>query len=124
MEESRDPRIQIYANLDNVQNDIEKAAKDRIDEIKNEAKEEKKSVKDGVKDLKQTAKDSYKEYKDFKKDSGDPLADEKISTAKEATRVVQKGIDHDHEQTKNQIDYHAEERINSIKNMLDDSDKR
>ena len=121
MDNKNDPRILIYSNLDNVQKDLEDTAKDRISEIKNEAKEQKDSLKSGVKDLKQEAKDSYNEYKEYKKDSGDPLASEKISTAKEAHKVVEKGIENDYQQTVDQIDREAEHRINSINNMLDDS---
>jgi len=123
MENSKDPRIQIYTNLDNVQDDIEKAADERKREIKQEAKDQIDSMKDGVKDLKQEAKDSFKSYKEYKKDSDDPVADEKISTAKEATKVVQKNIENDYEETKKKIEDEADMRINSIDNMLDDSDK-
>jgi len=119
MEEQRDPRIQIYANLDHVQSDLEKAADERKKEIKQEAKDQISSLKDGVKDLKGEAKDSYKDYKDMKKESDDPLAKEKISTAKEASKVVEKGIEQDYEETKAKIERDAEHRINSIDNMLD-----
>ncbi|MDU1904341.1 MAG: hypothetical protein E6772_06100 [Dysgonomonas sp.] len=123
MEENRDPRIQIYANLDNVQNEIEKAAKDRKSEIKQEAKDQINSLKDEVKDLKDEAKESFKNYKEMKKDSDDPLAKEKISTAKEASKVIEKGIDNDYEQTKNRIEKEAEFRLNSIDNMLEENDE-
>lgn len=121
MENNNDPRVHIYANLDNVQDDLEKAAKERKDEIKQEAKDEINSLKDGVRDLKNEAKDSYKDYKDMKNDSDDPLAKEKISTAKEASKVVEKGIEHDYNQTKAQIEEEADRRINSIDQMLDNS---
>lgn len=120
MNESRDPRILIYSNLDNVQKDIEQAAQERKNEIKGEMKDQKKSLKDGVKDLKQEVKDNFKEYKEYKKESGDPLADQKISTAKEASKVVEKGIDHDHKTSLDRIDREAEHRMNSIDNMLKD----
>jgi len=123
MNEKRDPRILIYSNLDNVQKDIEDAAKDRRDEIKNEIKDQKKSLKDGVKDLKQEVKDNFNDYREYKKNSGDPLADQKISTAKEASKVIEKGIDNDHQASLDRIDREAEHRLNSIDNMLQDPEK-
>jgi len=122
MENSQDPRIQIHANLDDVQKEIEKAAEDRKDEIKQEMKDHKSTLKDEVKDLKQEAKDSYKEYKEYKKDSEDPVADEKIATAKQASKVVTKSIDLDYQDTKDQIDMEAEDRMKSIDRMFDNSD--
>ena len=121
MENSRDPRIQIHADLNDVQKDIEKAAEDRKDEIKQEMKDHKKTLKDEAKDLKQEAKDNYKDYKEYKKDSNDPVTDEKIATAKKASKVVTKSIDLDYQDTKDQIDMEADERIESIDRMFDDS---
>lgn len=122
MEDKRDPRFQIHADLDQVQKDIEKAADDRKSEIKQEIKDQKKSLKEEAKDLKQEAKDSYKEYKDYKKESDDPLADEKIATAKKASKVVTKGIDIDYNDSKDMLDKEAERRMESIDMMLSDSD--
>jgi len=124
MENNNDPRIQIYANLDNVQDEIEKSAKDRKDEIKQAAKDHIDDIKDGMKNLKQEAKDSFEDYKQKKKDSDDPLAKEKIATAKEATKVVHKNIENDYEETKDKIEREAEHRINSIDNMLNDSEMK
>lgn len=121
MENSRDPRIQIHADLNEVQKEIEKAAEDRKDEIKQEMKDHKKTLKDEAKDLKQEAKDNYKDYKEYKKDSNDPVADEKIATAKKASKVVTKSIDLDYQDTKDQIDMEADERMESIDRMFDDS---
>lgn len=123
MDESRDPRIQIYANLDDVQKEIEQAAKERKDEIRSEAKEYQKSVRAEMKDLIKETKDCFRQYQDYKKSTDDPIASEKISTAKEASKVVEKGIKNDYEETKDRIDREAEHRINSIDNMFGDSQK-
>jgi len=123
MELNQDPRIQIDANLDDVQKDIENAAKERKDEIKNQADEDMKSVKNEMKDLKQEAKDSYKEYKERMKDSDDPYSKEKISAAKEAHKIINKDIEADYQQTKDQIEKDVDYRVNSIDNMFDDSKK-
>lgn len=123
MEDKRDPRFQIHADLDQVQKDIEKAADDRKSEIKQEIKDQKKSLKEEAKDLKQEAKDNYKEYKDYKKESEDPLADEKIATAKKASKVVTKGIDLDYNDSKDMLEKEAEKRMESIDMMLSDSDE-
>jgi len=120
MDERRDPRILIYSNLDNVQKDIEQAAKDRKDEIRSQMEQEKKSLKDGVKDLKQEAKDSYKEYKEYKKDSNDPAAGHKISAAKDVSKAIEKGIENDYQDTVDRMERDAEHRMNSIDNMLKD----
>jgi len=121
METNKDPRLQIYANLDNVQDDIEKAAKERKDEIRDEAQRQIDSLKQGVDDLKQEAKNSFEHYKGRKKDSDDPIADEKISIAKEASKVVEKNIEDDYRQTKDQIEEDVDRRLKSIDNMLEDS---
>ena len=121
MDNSKDPRVQIHADLNEVQKEIEKAAEDRKDEIKQEIKDHKKTLKEEAKDLKQEAKDDYMDYKEYKKDSNDPVADEKIATAKKASKVVTKSIDIDYQDTKDQIDAEAEDRIESIDRMFDDS---
>jgi len=123
MDSKQDPRIQIYANLDDVQKDIEQAAKDRKDQIKSQAKDDKKAIKDERKDLQQGVKDDYKEYKDKIKDRDDPYSKEKSNIAKEAHNIMKKDIEADYNETIDRIDMDADERINSIDNMLaDDKD--
>ncbi|MCD7900324.1 MAG: hypothetical protein LUH22_10765 [Bacteroides sp.] len=122
MEESKDPRIQIHANLEDVQKEIEQAAKDRKSEIDEEMKDQKKALKNEMKDLKDEAKSGYEEYKTYKKDSEDPAASEKVSTAKEASKVIKKNIEVDYEESKEQLDRDADMRKESIDRMLDDSD--
>lgn len=123
MEKNHDPRFHIHANLDEVQQDIEKAAKDRKSEIKDEIKDQKKSLKDEMKDLKSEADDSYKDYKNYKDDSDDPVASEKISTAKEASKVIKKSIELDYEDSIDMVDREGDKRMDSIDRMLDDSDE-
>ncbi len=123
MEKNHDPRFHIYANLDEVQQEIEKAAKDRKSEIKDEIRDQKKSLKDEMKDLKSEADDSYKDYKNYKDDSDDPVASEKISTAKEASKVIKKSIELDYEDSIDMVDREGDRRMDSIDRMLDDSDE-
>jgi len=123
MEKNHDPRFHIHANLDEVQQEIEKAAKDRKSEIKDEIKDQKKSLKDEMKDLKSEADGSYKDYKNYKDDSDDPVASEKISTAKEASKVIKKSIELDYEDSIDMVDREGDKRMDSIDRMLDDSDE-
>lgn len=123
MDNFRDPRMQIPTNLKQVQDEMEQAIDDRKKEIRQEMKDQTQSLKDEAKDLKQIAEDKYKDYKEQKKDSGDPLADEKIATAKKATQVVTKDIDLDYKDTKDRIEQEAEGRMESLDRMMDVSDK-
>lgn len=123
MEDSRDPRIQIYANLDNVQNDVENAADSRKVQIKKEAEGDINDIKGQMKDLKQVADDHFKEYKERKKNSDDPRADEKISAAKDITKAIKKEIEVDYEDTKDRIEKDRDHRLDSIDNMLNESDE-
>jgi len=125
MDENRDPRIQIYANLDNVQKEIDSAAKDRIKEIRNEADDDIKSLKKEAKDLKHEAKNQFEEYKKRMENSDDPDAKEKISMAKDASKMVERDIEDDYQQTRVDIENEVDMRINSIDDMQgkqDDND--
>lgn len=64
------------------------AGKDVKKEIKNEQKQEKK----GIKELQKDIKDGYKDYEHRAKDSNDPLANEKISAAKEESKELRDDI--------------------------------
>ena len=124
MESTKDPRIQIPTDLETVQQEIEKAAKERQDQLKNEAKEELKSVKEEAKELKDYVDNNYKGFKVGMKDSELPYSKEVVSTAKEASKVIKKGIDADLEETKDRINFDRDQRISSIDNMLDESQDR
>lgn len=119
MNSNQDPRVQIYTNLDDVQNEIEKSAKERKDEIKDQMKEDAKALKDEMKDLKSELKDSYKEMKQELKDSDDPNAKEKIEIAKQTRKIIENNIEADYQESKESVERHAQERMESIDNMLD-----
>lgn len=120
MENKQDPRIQIYADLNKVQQEIDDAAKERIKEIKKEVKEDTKAIKNEMKGLKKEAKESLENYKECLENSNDPTAKEKVSTAEEVHKVIEKNIDIDYQQTKDQLTREKDYRISSIENMLDD----
>lgn len=124
MENTKDPRIQIPTDLETVQQEIEKAAKERRDQIRNEAKDELKSVKEEAKELKDDVDNNFKGFKGGMKDSELPYSREVVSTAKEASKVIKKGIDADLEESQDRINFDRDQRINSIDNMLDESNDR
>lgn len=123
MDNIRDPRIQIPTNLNEVQKEMEQAVSDREKEIKQEMADHKKSLKEEVKGLKQEVDNRYTDYKDYKKDSGDPVSDEKVSTAKEASKVMKKNIELDYEETIDRIEEEGNRRLESLDNMMKDPDR-
>lgn len=122
MENLKDPRMQIPADLNHVQKNIEDAADNRKKEIKDETKQELSTLKNEMKDLKNTSKECYKRFKDEMKDSNDPAKNEKISAAKAMSKVTEKNIQTDYEVTKHSIEDTKDNRLNSIDNMMSDND--
>lgn len=121
MNPNQDPRIQIYTNLDDVQKDIEQSAKDRKDEIKSQLKDDKKALKDEMKELKDEVKENFNEIKQEIKDSDDPNSREKINIAKNTRKIVENNIEADYNQSIDELERHADKRMDSIDHMLDDS---
>ncbi|GEM_PF-1760206 len=122
MDSKRDPRVQIYTNLDDVQKEMEDSAKDRKDEIKSQLKDDKKALKEEMKELKDEVKENFKDIKQEIKDSDEPNSREKINIAKNTRKIIENNIEADYNESIDELERHADKRLSSIDSMLDDSE--